>query len=196
MNSIPYQHPAILYNHVPGKSYRHEDDKVDSTVKAFLKAMLPFVPDVFCITYPFTLSDMMALLENIRQKKTDFIINFCEEANGVSFGEGWVAGVLELLRIPYSGTPAESLLFCLDKFKTSLYLKTWGISVPESEMLQSELDLKPPSCVKIIKPCCEDGSVGLSRSSVCHTLEELKAAYQIIREQVGHRVLMEDYIEG
>ncbi|MBN2145635.1 MAG: ATP-grasp domain-containing protein [Candidatus Aureabacteria bacterium] len=197
MNSLPYQHPAILYNQVPGETYRHDDDKVeDSTVRDFIKALHPVVPDVFCVPYPFTLPDMMALLEKIRDKNTDFIINFCEEANGISHGEAWIAGILELLNIPYSGSPAETLIFCLDKFKTSIYLKSLGIAVPESELIESDQDLKTPSCVKIIKPCCEDGSVGLVRQNVCRTLDELKAAYKMIRKQVGQRILIEDYIEG
>lgn len=48
---------------------------------------------------------------------------------------GSVQGMLEMLNLPYNGSGVLSSSLCIDKFKTSLFLKNQGFDVPQSILL-------------------------------------------------------------
>ncbi len=188
------QHPILLYSVVPSQTGRHPQDDADETVIAFEKALYPLKPKRVRLPSPCTVEALTLLLHEF--KGADFVFNFCEEVNGLSVGEGWVIGLLELLGIPFSGSRSETIFLCHDKYKTHCVLKELGIPTPETQLIFSENDFPLFTHPKILKPCCEDGSLGISKISVCRTPEDFSRAFLELKKNKLSPYLLQRYIEG
>ncbi|HSW74049.1 MAG TPA: ATP-grasp domain-containing protein [Candidatus Limnocylindria bacterium] len=51
---------------------------------------------------------------------------------------GGVQGALEMLGVPYNGSSVLASALCMDKFKTTHYLKSQGFEVPQSMLISQE----------------------------------------------------------
>ncbi len=196
MLKLPFRHPAILWSEIPKDGSRHPDDSARTTVQEFQKALLPLKADIFTFPFPCNKKDFIRFIGFLESRRTDYVFNFCEELNNDSSYEGNMAAFLELLGIPYSGSPSEALYFCRDKFRVNALLRSAGIPVPWGYAAYEIKDLKKPESPVILKPACEDGSLGLSRNCVCRDLKGLKKAFQETRKTVSGPLLVEEYIEG
>lgn len=138
------------------------------------------------------------VISQIEEVKPDFIFNLCESLYEKSQMEMYVAGLLELLRIPYTGNPPFALGLALHKVKCKQVLKSVGIPVPPSvtvpvgEMPNLE-DLTPPF---IVKPIREDGSAGITKDSVVQTHAVVDELVQVIHREYMQPALVEEFIEG
>lgn len=193
---IPFKNPAIIFSEVPGFQDRHLDDSALTTVNAIRDALLPLKANIFKLPYPCGQNHIKELQEFFICNKTDFVFNFCEELNGESYFEGCIAGLLDLLKIPYSGNSAEVLFFCRNKLKVNIYLKLIGINIPNGNAINKIDDIKEFSTPKILKPLCEDGSFGLSKKSVVNSYSEAVNAYHELKSVISGSILLEDYIDG
>jgi D-alanine-D-alanine ligase len=109
------------------------------------------------------------------------------------------AGALELLGLPFTGSPAAALWLTTDKLLTRAALAAEGLPVAPGGRLDPErpavLDRVPPPW--ILKPACEDASVGLEGSPVCATREQaLARAAELARRFPGQGVLAEAFLPG
>jgi D-alanine-D-alanine ligase len=135
-------------------------------------------------------------------------VNYCEAFAGSAKGESLVAGVLELLGLPYTGSPPDALALCLNKVRTKRLLAGAGLPtpayleyIPEHEMLSDaelarQLDEQGIEWPALVKAACEDASQGLDQRSVCQTVEELRGAVRRIIERYGYPALIEQFIDG
>ena len=196
MPRLSFNHPAIIWSEIPKDGSRHPEDSAWTTVLEFQKALLPFKADVFTFPYPCKKKDFIRFIGFLGSRKTDYVFNFCEELNNDSFYEGNIAAFMELLGIPYSGSGSETLYFCRDKFRVNALLRSAGIPVPSGYAAYALKDLQKPLHPVILKPACEDGSLGLSRNCVCRDLTSLKKAFLETRKTVCGPLLVEEYIEG
>src|SRR5690606_10139262 len=93
--------------------------------------------------------------------------NLCEGTNGSSANEWRVAAVIELLGLPMTGSPAETLALARRKDRVNALLSDAGIPVPAWAPVPPDGRLvgwdRFPA---IIKPAGEDGSVGITQRSV------------------------------
>lgn len=138
------------------------------------------------------------LIENILEINPDVIFNLCESLNGNSKSEMHVAGLFDLLKIPYTGSPAFSLGLALNKIKAKQILKTIGVPIPPSVLIPpgeefKADDLTPPY---IVKPVGEDGSSGIFSKSVVNTAEEVNELTKKIHKNYKQPALVEEFIEG
>ena len=70
---------------------------------------------------------------------------------------GSVQGTLQMLGLPFNGSGVFTSGLCIDKYKTSGFLKTHGLDVPWSELvLKSELTLRYTSQCSALKVSGED----------------------------------------
>lgn len=113
------------------------------------------------------------------------------------FGEdGTVQGVLETLRIPYTGSGVMGSALAMDKWRTKLVWQAAGIPTPKyhlvtanSDWVKVIADLKLPL---IVKPAREGSSVGVTK---VHTANELPAAFQLA-VKLDPLVIAEEFIAG
>ncbi len=113
------------------------------------------------------------------------------------FGEdGTVQGVLETMKIPYTGSGVMASALSLDKWRTKLVWQAAGIPTPRYQVLTRDSDwrrviedLKLPL---IVKPAREGSSIGVTK---VHTAADLPAAFDLA-VRLDPLVIAEEFIEG
>lgn len=138
------------------------------------------------------------VVSHIETTNPDVIFNLCESLYDESRYEMCVAGLFELLKIPYTGSPPFALGLALNKRKSKQILRAAGLPVPSSVLAISGQslslsDLEPPY---IIKPVREDASTGISSKSVVKTKEEVEDRVKFIHENYQQPALIEEFIPG
>jgi D-alanine-D-alanine ligase len=137
------------------------------------------------------------LLRAIPKFKPDICFNICEGHFGDS-REAQVPAMLEMLRIPYTGSRVFTLALALDKPMTKRILWWHNLPTPafqEFERADERLtdDLKFPL---FVKPSREGTSMGISAKSVVRTELALREQVAFILEKYQQPALVETYIEG
>jgi D-alanine-D-alanine ligase len=133
--------------------------------------------------------------------KIDFVFNLCDEGYyNVPRNELHVPALLEVLKIPYSGSGPQSLAFCYDKSLVRGIAKELEIPVSEAIFIKPEdkiIDL-PLYFPAIVKPNFGDSSFGITQKSVVNNGEELLNAINEIREKFGYDkpILIEQFLTG
>ena len=113
------------------------------------------------------------------------------------FGEdGTVQGVLETLKIPYTGSGVMASALAMDKWRTKLIWQAAGIPTPRYHVLNEDShwrqiidDLKLPL---IVKPAREGSSIGVTK---VNTAAEFQFAIELA-VKLDPLVLAEEFIDG
>jgi len=114
------------------------------------------------------------------------------------YGEdGCVQGILEILKIPYTGCGVMSSSLCMNKEYTKRILSTCpDIPMAKSAFVQKGDDLyKTTEDLKyplFVKPVCEGSSFGMTK---VNRKEDLKSAYETALKY-NNDVLIEEFIDG
>lgn len=144
-------------------------------------------------------SDIFRLIDYLREERPDLIFNLVECVENESMQEMNVAGIYELLKIPYTGAGALTLGIALNKPRVKEILAFHGIRTPKFQVfktpdkIQLDAGLEYPL---IVKPSREDASVGISDESVVYNLNDLKKRIRYIYQEFDQPVLVEQYIVG
>ena len=109
--------------------------------------------------------------------------------------DGTIQGLLDLMRVPYSGSGVLGSALSMDKIRTKVLWQGAGFPTPDFRVLEARCDWDAVIAnlgTVFVKPSLEGSSLGMTKAS---TGEELKAAY---RHAVtyGTEVLAEQFIEG
>ncbi|MDI6753457.1 MAG: ATP-grasp domain-containing protein [Thermodesulfobacteriota bacterium] len=139
-----------------------------------------------------------SLLEKILSTRADLIFNLCEEFFGQTRLEMNLAALLELLDIPFTGSPALVLALSQDKGKTKSIFAHYNIPTPPFRVWQpgekESLDgLRFPL---IVKPLREDASLGIDNDAFVEDEKSLSRQVQKIYHGYKQSVLVEEYIDG
>ncbi|MDH3252698.1 MAG: ATP-grasp domain-containing protein [Ignavibacteria bacterium] len=144
-------------------------------------------------------SELFRLIDYLRKEKPDLIFNLVECVENEAIQEMHVAGIYELLKIPYTGAGPLTLGTALNKPRVKEILSYYGIRTPKfqvfpvSEKIVLREDLTFPL---IVKPSREDASVGIDDASVVYSVSELKKRVRYIFNEFDQPALVEEYIEG
>jgi D-alanine-D-alanine ligase len=139
------------------------------------------------------LADLRARLVDL---DPDCAFNLCESLAGDARLESAVPLLLELVGLPFTGSPPEVLSFGLRKDRVKQRLQAAGISTPDGRVLtraDEACDLPFPL---IVKPVREDGSVGIWRTSVVHDEAQRVAAVAAVVGTLRQPCLVEQFIDG
>lgn len=140
------------------------------------------------------------LLEFLDDEKPSLIFNLCESLLGQSIHEMHVAGLYELLNIPYTGNPPITLGTCLNKVRTKEILSHYGIRTARYQIF-SNVESMSSSLVTlnypvIVKPLHEDASAGIDNDSLAYTYEKLRLRIEKVINEFKQPALVEEYIDG
>ncbi len=113
------------------------------------------------------------------------------------FGEdGTVQGVLETMKLPYTGSGVMASALAMDKWRTKLIWQAAGISTPryhvitkDSDWIKIIDDLKLPL---IVKPAREGSSIGITKVS---SAADLPFAFELA-SRLDPLVIAEEFIAG
>ena len=110
-------------------------------------------------------------------KKIDRVFNIIHGRGGE---DGVLQGVLEVMRIPYTGSGVMASALTMDKLRTKLCWQGMGLQTPKWTLLKDENDID--ACIAyvdfplIVKPSLEGSSLGMSRAT---NREELLQALRV-----------------
>lgn len=155
---------------------------------------LGFRPYLLMVEY-FT-KDLLQILHDISPK---FIFNLCEEIDGNGELEMCMAGLLELMEIPYTGSKPLALGLALNKFHVKQVLRSAGIPTPRGYLRLPEQKSPFPHGMHvpvIVKPSREDASLGINSHSVCRTANQIEQQVQYIHSVYEQEALVEEFLEG
>jgi len=149
------------------------------------------------------LSNHDTLINDLMKNKNDieYIFNLCDEGLfNDARNELHVPALLEILKIPYTGSGPQCLAFCYDKSLIRGIAKELDIPVPEALFIKPEdnvIDL-PLYFPAIVKPNLGDSSFGITQRSVVSDGEQLLSAIREVREKFGydHPILVEQFLTG
>jgi D-alanine-D-alanine ligase len=127
------------------------------------------------------------------------VFNLVEAPPGIPAVHPATAAVIELLGLPFSGSSAAALWLSTDKLATRAVLAAEGLPVAAG----GRLDLENPAVLErvappwILKPGCEDASLGLDGDAVCATpAAALARGAELARRFPGQPILVERYLPG
>jgi D-alanine-D-alanine ligase len=142
-------------------------------------------------------SDPQTLLTGLRGNRPDVVFNLFEGLATKDNTEASVAGLLEWLEIPFTGSPAPALALAHDKVRTKHLLQGAGLPTPGFFLVDQ---LPCPPCPLdwpvIVKPALQDASVGIEQGSVVTSREQLSRRVAHVLERYGPPVLVEQFIAG
>ena len=141
--------------------------------------------------------EIFPIIHWLKECQPDVVFNLCESVYGNSCWEMNVPALLDLFRIPYTGSSPLTLGLCQDKGKVKDILQSQGIPTPRYKIFERATGpVKGNVFPIIVKPLHEDGSLGISRDSVVFDNETLSEQIQYVIEQYQQPALVEEFIEG
>jgi D-alanine-D-alanine ligase len=126
------------------------------------------------------------------------VFNLYEGTADQGGSEASVAGLMEWLRVPFTGCPSESMILCRNKALAKLLLSAAGVRTPEYFVVEDG-DRCPKNTLGwpvIAKPGREDGSVGIDQNAVVTSDRKLRDRVDYLIAQYGGPVLVERFVSG
>jgi D-alanine-D-alanine ligase len=154
--------------------------------------------------YNFTyLSNHHTLVDDLQkhQGKVDLVFNLCDEGfHNEAIKELHVPALLEILKIPYTGSNPQTLAYCYDKSLIRGIATEIGVPVADAFVITADehlFELNIPFPI-IAKPNFGDSSFGITQKNVTNTVEELTDAIHWIRKNFGYGkpILVEEFLTG
>jgi D-alanine-D-alanine ligase len=133
-----------------------------------------------------------------RRGQLDIVLNMAEAFGGTNTNETLVPAMLEALDLPFTGASSHNMHLTLDKEKTKLVVKGYGIPVPAHQIFRSRTEKLESGLTfpLIVKPVREEASVGIHFNSVVTTRKSLyrKVAYTL--QKYRQPAIVEEFIKG
>jgi D-alanine-D-alanine ligase len=137
------------------------------------------------------------LLERLERTRPHVAFNLVEGLRGDSRLEAAFAALLELVGLPYTGSPPRALALGLEKPLVRDLLRGHGLPVPPGRLLRhgdEPLDGLRFPC--IVKPAREDASHGITTDSVVADAAAARRRGQWVRQRYRQAALVEEFVDG
>ena len=144
-------------------------------------------------------SKFYRLIDYLRGDRPDLVFNLVESVENDSALEMAVAGVYDLMKVPYTGAGPLALGIALQKHRVKEILTYHGIRTPKFQVfgVKDRIVLREGMPYPlIVKPSQEDASVGIDDLSVVYTLADLRKRVRFIQHEYDQPAIVEQYIDG
>lgn len=132
------------------------------------------------------------LLGQLQAQRVDRVFNVLHGRGGE---DGQLQGLLEFMRMPYTGSGVLASALSMDKVMSKLLWQRLGLPTPEFRMLSADTsweDVIAAMGTVVVKPVREGSSIGMS---VVSSAAELRAAFETA-SRFDSEVMAEQYIQG
>lgn len=139
----------------------------------------------------------LTLVDKLSRYKPDICFNICESHFGDA-REAQIPALLEMMRIPYTGSKVLTLALALDKPMTKRVLTYHDLPTPDFQSFErpDEPLAEGMQFPLFVKPSREGTGMGVSANSIVHNEEQLRTQVAYILEKYRQTALVERYIEG
>ncbi|MBS1902100.1 MAG: ATP-grasp domain-containing protein [Bacteroidetes bacterium] len=139
-------------------------------------------------------------LPRLMVRAYDIVFNIAEGLHGAD-REAQFPAVLEMLRIPYTGSGPWTLATALDKYRTKEILAQGGVPCGRfavtTDRAASLANLLPGlEYPVVVKPTSEGSSKGVKNSSFVNTDTELRREIARIIAEYGQHAIVEEFLPG
>lgn len=149
-------------------------------------------------TFPIH-NNLAALIDKISTVAPDIVFNLAECFDSDRRHESSIVGLLEMMNIPFTGSPSLVLGLCQNKFFTKRLLSQHKIKMPRSVLFplgQSNRSLSQLRYPVFVKPLCLEGSDGIVQNSFADSQAACIERVKFLHESLKVDALVEEYIEG
>lgn len=167
-----------------------------SSVEAYLLAELRR-QGLRVVVVPFE-AGVDAALAELRSLKPKLVFNLTECVDGDRSQDAAIAGLLDLLKIPYTGSGPGGLRLARDKALSKHIAADLGVAVPRYFVIPQKgpiRNLRVPYPL-IIKPQFGDGSDEVRGNSLVKNERELVQRVRVLRRRIHAPLICEEFIEG
>lgn len=143
--------------------------------------------------------DVRKLVASLARRRTDLIFNLLESFGDDTGGDVAVAGVLDLLRLRYTGGGPGELYLRQDKGLAKKVLAFENILYPHFAVFSKDADFESAGNLHLplfVKPLTADASIGIDGDSLVRDTTALMERVLAIHKKIGDSALVEEYIEG
>jgi D-alanine-D-alanine ligase len=143
--------------------------------------------------------DLGKMVQGLNRRRPELVFNLLESFGEDTGGDVAVAGVLDLLRLRYTGSGPGELFLRQDKGLAKKVLAFENILYPHFAVFGKDADLETAGQLRMplfVKPLRADASIGIDSDSLVRDAISLMKRVVAIHEKVGDSALVEEYIEG
>jgi D-alanine-D-alanine ligase len=136
-------------------------------------------------------------IEALEALQPDVVFNLCEGYREWSGGESCIAGLLDLLGIPYTGSGPMALGLALDKPLSKALFVANEIPTPPFVVYRDQPSSAPPLRFPLmLKLAGEDASLGITADNVAGDDASFLKRLQELLDEYQAPVLVEEFIDG
>ena len=144
--------------------------------------------------------DLDELIRGLKARKPQLVFNLVESfGDDIIGGVMGVAGVLDLLQVPYTGGGPGEIFLQEDKALTKKLLAFEGIRFPDFATFPANANFETGGNLRMplfIKPLRMDASIGIDERSLVRNTQQMMERVLYIQKTFGDAALAEEYIEG
>jgi D-alanine-D-alanine ligase len=149
------------------------------------------------VVVPFE-TDVSATVAALAALKPRLVFNLTECLDGNRRLDHAIAGVLDLMALPYTGTGPAGLLLARDKALSKHIVASRGVAVPRYVVAARVPDLRCHGLAfpVIVKPQFGDASEGISRAALVRDDAALRTRVRALVQRLRQPVICEEFVPG
>jgi D-alanine-D-alanine ligase len=173
------------------------DDKPDIVMEQVAKALESAGHKASILTIRHDVSE---IIDGLKRPKPDLIFNLVESfGHDILGGTMGVAGLLDLLELPYTGGGPGEIFLQEDKALAKKLLAFEHIPYPDFATFSPNAEFETGGNLRMplfVKPLRMDASIGIDEHSFVRNTQQLMERVLYIHKTFGDAALAEEYIEG
>ena len=141
---------------------------------------------------------IVGTIEALRALKPRIVFNLTEWIDGDRTLDQAITGLLEIMKLPYTGTGPEGMQLARDKALSKTIVAGHGVDVPRYFVLNSGDRVRNPGLAYplIVKPQFGDASEEIRKNSVVKSELELRTRVKVMRNRIDEPLICEEFIPG
>ena len=141
---------------------------------------------------------IVGTIEALRALKPRIVFNLTEWIDGDRTLDQAITGLLEIMKLPYTGTGPEGMQLARDKALSKTIAAGLGVDVPRYFVLNCGDRVRNPGLAYplIVKPQFGDASEEIRKNSVVKSELELRTRVKVMRERIDEPLICEEFIPG
>lgn len=143
-------------------------------------------------------NNVRELIDKLEEQKPQLVFNLCETFDDNYYGEMYVAAVLDMLGVRFTGTGPAGLALRQDKAVTKKLLSFYDVPCPQyATFAKDNLEFAGKMRFPLfVKPLKKDASAGIDDRSLVTDYPSLMRRIEYIHKELEDTALVEEYIEG
>ncbi|TGL37317.1 D-alanine--D-alanine ligase family protein [Leptospira perdikensis] len=165
----------------------------EETIQNMEKTISELGYDVAILSHPTEITSVLSAIPS--KKRGDWIVWNLVEGYHSPNREAYIPALCEYLAIPHTGSSAAVQTLTLDKYKTKLFLNSFGIPTADSWFIE-DLDFMPKDQFPLfVKPNGEGSSLGIGEGNRIDSLSDWARVAPPLLDKYKS-LLLETYLSG